>query len=700
MHAARLRPEILCEEMPAPQRIAPWASALSADVTVDDIDVGTGRIILLHDPAGNDAWSGTFRCVAYARAEVDLELITDPMLAMVGWTWLTEALDEHGASYVAASGTVTRVATESFGGMADEGGTAQIEIRASWTPVTPEDAPDLAPLDLAPARRGLGRAAVHLRRAAAGARRRGRDAQPPRPAGRRTLNRCPTTKSTTTAPPSRRPSRRRCSPCATACRRSIETAAGAGRDVRAARRRHRPGRHRRRARVRLPLLLARLPDPAAPRGRRLVHGRPDRLRVPRAAAGSARGHRVDPARRHPGPALPQRGRAATPPRSSTPSSPAGCSATRASAWRRWSRRCSASGSPRSTPPSTGRRGRCPCRGWSTPRSTSRCSSSCATCWPPSSSRPARTSGRARSSTTCAASCPPYASTPGAVRPGCTGCAVGARSAAVRELWETRNEIAEQRDVTPGRILPDSAIVAAAHGAADRPRRADGDQGLPRPRRRPLRRRAGSPRCARAAELDEDDLPTRVPARRRPAAAARLGREGPGRRPPARARPRGADRPRRGAAPPGRERAHPRLPAPHALDPAVDARPRGARRRGRRPARRVRRPPVADRARRPGPGRRDPHRRRGARGRCRWCRSRTTPTSSPTPRPEPREPGSGDQLDRDAPAVRGAGRERSDRRPGSREEHREEDPAPPSVVDGRRGDQGGRDHRRPASSRSG
>ena len=150
MHAARLRPEVFCEEMPAPQRIAPYASALSADVTVDDTDVGTGRIILLHDPAGNDAWEGTFRCVAYARAEIDLELITDPMLAAVGWSWLTEALEAHGAVYAAASGTVTRVATESFGGMADEGGTAQIEIRASWTPLVPDDAPDLAPLDLAP----------------------------------------------------------------------------------------------------------------------------------------------------------------------------------------------------------------------------------------------------------------------------------------------------------------------------------------------------------------------------------------------------------------------------------------------------------------------------------------------------------------------------------------------------------------------
>jgi hypothetical protein len=145
MRAATLRPEVFCEEMPAPQRIAPWSSALTADVTVDDLDIGTGRIILLHDPAGNDAWSGTFRCVAYARAEIDPELITDPMLAEVGWSWLTEALDAHGADYTAPSGTVTSVATESFGGMGDEEGTAQLEIRASWTPVAEDGAPDLRP---------------------------------------------------------------------------------------------------------------------------------------------------------------------------------------------------------------------------------------------------------------------------------------------------------------------------------------------------------------------------------------------------------------------------------------------------------------------------------------------------------------------------------------------------------------------------
>ena len=135
MHAARLRPEVFCEEMPAPQRIAPFASALSADVTVDGEDVGTGRIVLLHDPAGNDAWDGTFRCVAYARAEIDPEMANDPLLGEVGWSWLTEALQAHGAEYGAPSGTVTKVSSESFGSMAEEPSTAQLEIRASWTPV-------------------------------------------------------------------------------------------------------------------------------------------------------------------------------------------------------------------------------------------------------------------------------------------------------------------------------------------------------------------------------------------------------------------------------------------------------------------------------------------------------------------------------------------------------------------------------------
>jgi Protein of unknown function (DUF3000) len=132
--AARLRPEVVCEEMPAPQRVAPFSAALSADVVVDGAELGTGRIVLLHDPAGNDTWQGTFRCVAYARAGIEPEMVTDPLLPEVGWSWLCDALASHEAEYLAPSGTVTRVASTSFGGMADDPSSAEIEIRASWTP--------------------------------------------------------------------------------------------------------------------------------------------------------------------------------------------------------------------------------------------------------------------------------------------------------------------------------------------------------------------------------------------------------------------------------------------------------------------------------------------------------------------------------------------------------------------------------------
>ena len=74
-HACRpVRPEVLLRGDAGAAADRPVAAALSADVTVDEVDLGTGRIILLHDPAGNDAWDGTFRCVAYARAEIDPEL--------------------------------------------------------------------------------------------------------------------------------------------------------------------------------------------------------------------------------------------------------------------------------------------------------------------------------------------------------------------------------------------------------------------------------------------------------------------------------------------------------------------------------------------------------------------------------------------------------------------------------------------------
>jgi ribonuclease D len=82
-------------------------------------------------------------------------------------------------------------------------------------------------------------------------------------------------------------------------------------------------------------------------------------------------------------------------------------------------------------------------------------------------------------------------------------------AAVRELWETRDRIAEERDVTPGRILPDSAIVIAAVAMpADRTTllRTKGFHGRGAERHSADWMRA----LTTAVELSEDDLPQRSP----------------------------------------------------------------------------------------------------------------------------------------------------------------------------------------------
>lgn len=129
------RPELIVDEIPPPQRIAPHSYAVSADVEVDDEELGNGRLVLLHDPAGNPAWDGTFRCVTFARASVDTTMALDPLLADVGWSWLLDALERHSAAYTAPSGTVTSVSSRSFGSMEDDPERAEVEIRASWTPL-------------------------------------------------------------------------------------------------------------------------------------------------------------------------------------------------------------------------------------------------------------------------------------------------------------------------------------------------------------------------------------------------------------------------------------------------------------------------------------------------------------------------------------------------------------------------------------
>ncbi|GAA1478281.1 ribonuclease D [Nocardioides aestuarii] len=81
--------------------------------------------------------------------------------------------------------------------------------------------------------------------------------------------------------------------------------------------------------------------------------------------------------------------------------------------------------------------------------------------------------------------------------------------AVRALWETRDAIAQERDVTPGRILPDSAIVAAASAMPTTRRDLLSTAGF---HGRGAERYASRWVAAltEVAEMAEEELPTRAP----------------------------------------------------------------------------------------------------------------------------------------------------------------------------------------------
>ena len=222
---------------------------------------------------------------------------------------------------------------------------------------------------------------------------------------------------------------------------------------------------------------------------------------------------------------------------STPSSVPGCSA-----WNAWASRPSSptpSGSawPRSTPRSTGPRGRCPTE-WLRYAAldvevlvelreilAERLAVAGKAEWAAQEFEAVRT-----------APPPPPRVEPWRRVSGLHAIRDARRLGVVRELWLTRDQNARQRDISPGRVLPDHAIVAAAQalprtvaeltalpafaGKGTRRRAALWQQAIDRAPGRARQRPALGPRAQE----------------RRPAAAARLGREGPGRGRPARRGP--------------------------------------------------------------------------------------------------------------------------------------------------------------------
>ncbi|MDR3655324.1 MAG: DUF3000 domain-containing protein [Mycobacterium sp.] len=146
MNAVTVRPEIELGPIRPPQRLAPFSYALGAEVKHPDLEIVPersegdtfGRLILLHDPDGADAWDGTLRLVAYIQADLDPSEAVDPLLPEVAWSWLVDALESRTERVAALGGTVTATTSVRYGDISGPPRAHQLELRASWTATTPD----------------------------------------------------------------------------------------------------------------------------------------------------------------------------------------------------------------------------------------------------------------------------------------------------------------------------------------------------------------------------------------------------------------------------------------------------------------------------------------------------------------------------------------------------------------------------------
>jgi hypothetical protein len=144
MNAAEVRPEIELGPIRPPQRLAPYSYALGAEVRRPEGEIvpegsegdAFGRLILLHDPDGAEAWDGTMRLVAFIQADLDPAEAVDPLLPEVAWSWLVEALESRAEHVTALGGTVTATTSVRYGDISGPPRAHQLEMRASWTATT------------------------------------------------------------------------------------------------------------------------------------------------------------------------------------------------------------------------------------------------------------------------------------------------------------------------------------------------------------------------------------------------------------------------------------------------------------------------------------------------------------------------------------------------------------------------------------
>lgn len=135
LRAALPIPGVRCEEVPGPSGLAPYTAAISVRTTGRDegSPAATGVLIALYDPHQADIWGASFRVVAQCTIPIDEEMSQDPLLNEFLWVGLNEELRDGTGSCTNLVGTVTKEASESFGGLHLRSSARNAGVRCSWS---------------------------------------------------------------------------------------------------------------------------------------------------------------------------------------------------------------------------------------------------------------------------------------------------------------------------------------------------------------------------------------------------------------------------------------------------------------------------------------------------------------------------------------------------------------------------------------
>jgi hypothetical protein len=132
-----LRSELETSQIPAPDRIAPWALAFAAQApnpADTPMNRGVGRIVFLHHPEQFDVWGSNMRVIAYGKSPLENDMGVEEDVAHYWWSELMRALNTHGATFTNEAGTVTKMSSTGMGSLANDPNSSEVEIRASWSP--------------------------------------------------------------------------------------------------------------------------------------------------------------------------------------------------------------------------------------------------------------------------------------------------------------------------------------------------------------------------------------------------------------------------------------------------------------------------------------------------------------------------------------------------------------------------------------